>query len=295
MSKKKKKNKIKLFLGIFLLLFMTGALFLLIDFESPDSPLRNSTDERRQIVKRRDRDIPLRKEAPAEHRNLRARKKLAVVIDDIGHDLQALDALLRIKAPITLSILPHCRYSVESAEKAHRAGREILLHLPMEPHGYPERNNPGRGALLTAMDDSRLKIEIANNIRAVPYIVGVNNHMGSRFMEDEAKLKTVFKKLRQENLFFLDSRTTEGSKALAAAASTGIRFISRDAFIDNGGDPEETYRELLHIVRRKGDWKEKVVIGHPYPGTIAALKRAVKILPVEGIEIVPVSLLPLAH
>lgn len=288
-KKKKNKNKVKLFPGILLLLIIIGALLFLIDFESYVSP--PSTDERRVSKSRPRDDIPSRKEVPAGQRKPRTPKKLAVVIDDIGHDLQTLEALLQIKAPITLSILPHCRYTRESAEKARREGREILLHLPMEPHGYPERN-PGKGALLIVMDDDQLRRELAENIRAVPHIVGVNNHMGSRFMEAEAKVKTVFESLRRENLFFLDSRTTRNSKASAAAASTGIRLIVRDAFIDNGGDPEETYRELLHVVRQKGDWKRKVVIGHPYPGTIAALRRAVKILPAEGIEIVPVSRLP---
>lgn len=88
---------------------------------------------------------PPERQRTAEEKYI-ATRKVAIIIDDIGYDLAPVDELLAIDAPIAFSILPHCVHSVDSALALHRAGREVLLHLPMEPYAYP-RQNPGAGAL----------------------------------------------------------------------------------------------------------------------------------------------------
>lgn len=216
------------------------------------------------------------------------RQKIAIIIDDIGCDLTPLNELLKIDAPITFSILPHCTYSVDSAEKLYRAGREILLHLPMEPHGYPDKD-PGAGALFSRMNGEEIRRQVKKNIEAVPYIAGVNNHMGSRFMEDEDGLNIVFNRLSEEDLFFVDSLTTRRSKGKKLAKKIGLRFASRDIFIDNNQDFTIILQKFMNLLKKRNRWKTLIIIGHPYPGTILALKQAVPGIRAEGIEIVPVS------
>ena len=232
------------------------------------------------------------KDDSSESRNRVSRRcekrQLAIIIDDVGQDKALLEELLRINLPITISILPYCRYSTESAEKAHLAGRDILLHLPMEPHGYPEIK-PGAGALLTTMNPEQIEQELSRDLKAVPFVKGVNNHMGSRFMEDEQKLEIVFRALRTRKMFFIDSRTTVGTKARESAEKIGIKFLSRDAFIDNGADAEQTYQRLLQFVQARGNDGRKVLIGHPYPGTISALKRIAEDISRQDVEVVSVS------
>ena len=216
-------------------------------------------------------------------------QKIAIIIDDIGHDLSPLNGFLKIDAPITFSILPHCAYSIDAAEKLHLAGREILLHLPMEPHDYPDKD-PGPGALFTRMSKEELRRQIDENIKAVPYIVGVNNHMGSKFMEGKDKLNAVFSKLDEEGLFFVDSLTTGNSNGRELAEKTGLRFACRDTFfIDNTRDSTIIVQNFKNLIKKRKQWQTLLLIGHPYPCTISALKEVIPIIRAEGISIVPVS------
>jgi len=214
-------------------------------------------------------------------------RKIAIIIDDIGNVLLPVEELIKIDAPLTFSILPHCPYSISSAEDIHRAKREILLHLPMEPLSYP-RVNPGKGVLLLRMDSEELLRQLDDDIDAVPYISGVNNHMGSRFMADEKDLTVIMREMRKRNLFFVDSRTTSDTKGEKVASITGLPCLSRNVFIDNVQDYEATLKILLNL-SSSGETKPLIVIGHPYGTTIKALKEAVPLLRQSGVEIVPVS------
>ena len=59
--------------------------------------------------------------------------RAAIVIDDMGRDLEAAHKLLALDYPLTFSVLPYLRYTQMTAQEAHRGGREVMLHLPMEP------------------------------------------------------------------------------------------------------------------------------------------------------------------
>jgi uncharacterized protein len=212
-----------------------------------------------------------------------AEKKVAIIIDDIGFDLKSVKELIDIDAPIGFAVLPYSPHCGAAAEMLHGAGREILLHLPMEPLD-PEKK-PGPGALYRWMGEAQIRRQVEEDLAAVPRAAGVNNHMGSAFMEDEEKLAVVFQELKNRGLYFIDSRTTPNSKAGELARKTGIRFAARKTFIDNDKNIDATMQNLL------GNWEKKnsrlVMIGHPYPSTIAALKEAVPLLKARGILIVP--------
>jgi uncharacterized protein len=222
----------------------------------------------------------------------RTRKWVAILIDDIGYDLSPLHELLKIDASLTFAVLPHYAHSVDAANILHKAKREILLHLPMEPHTFPDEN-PGTGALLTSMSDRQIKEEVDRDLDAIPYLSGVNNHMGSKFMEDEAKLNIVFRELKKRNLFFVDSRTTPLSKGQEIAKKLRLRFVSRKIFIDNDNDYMTIFRNLTTRIDREFAHKPEavVMIGHPHPKTIQALKEAIPVLKARGIDVVPVSML----
>ena len=212
--------------------------------------------------------------------------KISVIIDDIGYNLSSLKELLKIDAPIAFAILPHCPRSVDAAEIIHGAEREILLHLPMEPHD--SNKNPGTGALFRWMQDSEIRQHLEKDLNAVPYVVGVNNHMGSAFMEDEEKLNIVFQELKERGLFFIDSRTTPDSRAERVAKKTKIRYASRKLFIDNDQDEEIIFKNFVGYLE-KHDRGTAVIIGHPYPETVKALRKAVPIIKSMGITVVPLT------
>ena len=219
-----------------------------------------------------------------------AKKKIAIIIDDIGCDLAPVRELLSVDAPIAFSILPYCPYSLEASEMIHRTGKEVLLHLPMEPHAYPEVK-PGPGTLLLSMEDHELRQQMEKDIHNVHYIKGVNNHMGSKFMEDEGKLSVVLSYLKKKGFYFVDSRTTSHSKGQEVSKKIGLRFLSRDVFIDNNQDYTFILDTLNHLSEKKDPQNKDpfLIIGHPYPSTIEALKKAIPHLKAKGIDIVPVS------
>jgi uncharacterized protein len=217
-------------------------------------------------------------------------RQVAIIIDDIGNDLGPVRELLKIDAEITFAILPLCSHTRDAAETLHTAHREILLHLPMEPASYPQEK-PGKGALFTDMNEKELLFQLDKDLASVPYVSGVNNHMGSKFMGDEEKLKLIFDRLKGKNLFFIDSRTTLHSKASAASEKSGLPLASRKIFLDNNRDYKEIYKILAGIARdtEAGDVSPIIIIGHPYPETIRAIKDATKMLREKGIVIVPAS------
>jgi len=214
--------------------------------------------------------------------------KIAILIDDIGQDLKPLDELLRLDAPIAFSVLPFCSHSLRAASKIHKTGREVLLHLPMEPLEYPERD-PGKGALLISMSEREIRSQVEEDLRAIPFARGVNNHMGSRFMQDRQKLKGLFRKLRERDLFFIDSLTTADSKAAEVADETGVQFASREVFIDHARDREMVFRNMQDLLDKKGQRQSLLVIGHPYPETIQALKTFLPRLRSAGVEVISLS------
>ena len=217
-----------------------------------------------------------------------ARPKVAIVIDDLGGENQISQEIVHWNIPLTLSILPFTPYSKTLAQQAHQRGKEIILHLPMEPQGYPG-TKPGEGVLLQRMDEEKLLGQLSKDLEAVPYIKGVSNHMGSRLMEDPTKLKVIMKELKRRDLFFLDSRTTPQTMGLQTAKSVGLRAAERSLFLDHSQDPEEIKEQLEKLVQLSRETGKAIGIGHPHPSTFKSLKEMIPRMKEKGIEIVPLS------
>ena len=74
--------------------------------------------------------------------------RIAIVIDDFGYNgSETTMGILGLDFPITISVLPHCPHTTDIAHAAHRVGKEVIVHIPMEPRGYPEVDT-GEGALM---------------------------------------------------------------------------------------------------------------------------------------------------
>ena len=216
------------------------------------------------------------------------RPRIAIVIDDLGLSKKAAEELLHLQAPLTFSIFPMRPFSRRIAQWAHSQGREVILHLPMEPRGYPLKD-PGEGALFVSMDKSELLHRLREDLEAVPYIKGVDNHMGSRFMEHGDKVRLVLRELKKRDLFFLDSLTTPKSRGYQIAQELAMRAGKRDLFLDNETavkDIKVQLERLKQIAQTRG---KAIGICHPYPSTIAALKEMIPKFQAEGMEIVPLS------
>ena len=259
-------------LVIFLIVVSIAGIIYVLQFKEEPSVIKEPKKETKQIEPRKAVTPKKAKEKPLSQKPVPIRQ-VAIIIDDIGYDLKPVKELLKINADLTFAILPLCTHTREAAEMFHRAHRETLLHLPMEPVSYP-REKPGNGALFTDMNDEELVFQLEKDIADVPYISGVNNHMGSKFMMDEKKLTIVFNKLKKNKLFFVDSRTSADTKAFVIAEKVGLPIAARKIFLDNNRDYNEIYNNVINIAKKDGDVSPVILIGHPYPETITG-KRSI--------------------
>jgi hypothetical protein len=214
--------------------------------------------------------------------------RAAIVIDDLGEDLQAARNLLGLPYPLTFSVLPHLLHSVETAEEACSAGHEVMLHLPMEPEPGPHPS-AGPGEIRTGMSGEELRRVLQQDLDSVPCVAGVNNHMGSRATQSAALMAVVMEALAERRLYFVDSRTTAGTVALEAARRQGLPAFYRSVFLDDTQTVPYTLgqlREFRHRVETQG---VALAIGHPYPSTCAALASFLPELARDDIQLVSPS------
>lgn len=218
--------------------------------------------------------------------------KVALIMDDMGYSLEAIETLKSLELPVTVSILPHSPYARETAEIARSSHLEVILHLPLEPINNSQEMYDDGGLILSDMDEPEI-IELLNqNFEMVPFITGTNNHMGSKITADNRVMSIILRSVLERNLFFIDSRTTSNSVAYNLAQKMGIPSAKRDIFLD--GERNEDYinrklQELFHRARRTG---VAVGICHPHPETLKVLKNSFhlvkeyKLQPVFASEIV---------
>lgn len=231
-------------------------------------------------------ETPLPVPEPAEPQD--RTPAVAIIIDDVGHNLRQGRRLIALPLPVALAILPQTLAAEQLAREAVAAGRTVLLHQPME-NGAGLSIGPG--GMYSGMSRERLQAQLRGNLDSLPGVRGVNNHMGSRLTAEREPMDWVMQVLHERGLFFIDSRTTAQTQAAIAAAAAGVPHLSRQVFLDNQRTPEaigQAFDQALAIARRTGT---AVMIGHPYPQTIDYLEqRLTEDLPaIEGVRVVSVE------
>ena len=218
----------------------------------------------------------------------RAKKKLAriaIIVDDLGLSMEPARRIGSIDADLTFSVLPMRPHSIDVADYLHARGKEVMLHLPMEGNG----KDPGPGAVFSGMSRSEVVKTVRNNIKSVPFISGVNNHMGSVVTADAVIMRQVYAELKKKRLFFIDSLTTNKSICRKAAQDIGVPFDARDVFLDNEKSYGYIKGQIDKLIMISMKHSEAIGICHPYPETIDALIREIPRIQELGIEIVRVS------
>jgi uncharacterized protein len=213
--------------------------------------------------------------------------KVVIIIDDMGNDMKALDEVLALPAPVAVAVLPLTRHSSETARKAESHGREVLLHLPMQPKGTLQGLGPG--ALMSGMGPEEIKENLSKDLASVPGAEGVNNHMGSLLTEDPAAMDALMLDLKSRDLFFVDSLTTSGSVACRMASKEGVLTASRRVFLDDSSDEAAIKVQLERLVRLAKKYGTAIAIGHPRPMTLAVLKEEIPLLPEQGVRVAKIS------
>ena len=188
--------------------------------------------------------------------------------------------------PLSFAFLPGAPNTEKLAAKAARLGRDVLVHLPLEPLNADI--NPGPGALRVNMTKEAILSVLKKDLGLVPDACGVNNHMGSKFTADKKAMSIVLGEIKRRGLFFVDSVTTNKSVAYALAQEMGIPSAARSVFLDDDHSPSDIKKELRHLVllaKRNGS---AIAIGHPFPDTekvlrdeLPSLRKEVLLVPVH--------------
>ncbi len=216
--------------------------------------------------------------------------RLAIIIDDLGYDGSAADAVLALPVPLTVAVLPHHPRSSEIAEEAHRRGDQVILHLPMQSESDAEGSGTGAVSesveLRVGMTSQEVEQAVDGMLETVPHAAGANNHQGSRATADPGLMGAVMRALARRGMFFIDSRTTVQTVAYDTAEREGVRAAFRKVFLDDTPAREAILRQLDLAARDAKQLGWAIAIGHPHPATIAALGEGLPRLEASGIRFV---------
>lgn len=215
--------------------------------------------------------------------------RIAIVIDDMGIDRKRSQRALALKAPVTFAYLPYAQGVAEQVRKAHAAGHEILVHLPMEPSS--ESIDPGPQVLLTELPSDEIAQRLAWNLAQMDGVVGVNNHMGSRFTSDTAAMRPVLEELHRRGLLFLDSRTAPNTVGYRMAQDLGMPALQRDVFLDNTDSHDAVAKQLAETEKQASKHGQAIAIGHPRDATLDMLELWIEDVQARGFALVPLTAL----
>lgn len=213
------------------------------------------------------------------------RPAVSIIIDDMGYDYGMDEAFLRINAPLSYAFLPLAPNTEKLAGQALASGRDVLVHLPMEPHN--RAIDPGPGVLRLDMDFNVILKTLKEDLDAVPGAIGVNNHMGSRYTEDRKAMEIVLNEIRRRRMFFVDSRTSAGTIAYDTARRLGIPAAWRSVFLDHTPTRKAVRHELKRLVNIATHNGRAIAIGHPLKATLQVLYRELPGLQ-KKVKLVPV-------
>ncbi len=197
---------------------------------------------------------------------------IAIIIDDIGYDYRNSRAAVELNQPFAYAVLPFSPHAEDLARLANELHKNVIVHLPMEADGHNHALGPG--ALMMDMSQPEIIAALTESLAAVPYAVGINNHMGSRLTRESDAMNWLMQAIVERgDLFFVDSRTTAGSVALQAALRADLAATARDVFIDNEQSAEAITRQLAVLVKRAKQVGHALGIAHPHAVTIEVLRN----------------------
>lgn len=289
--------------GVILALFVVGVLLFMFFNKSTEAPKSKSRMPAKPAAKLAVKPKPYKQTSsfPAAvitTPKIVSKKKIApgsagriaFVLDDWGGSLKNCKYLKEIPDPLAIAILPSLRYTDEIAKCASINGKTVMLHLPMEAQ-HNKDLYPVDYLIKTSMKPAKVEKILNGYLQKMPWIEGVNNHMGSKVTEDRVLMQVILKRLKKKNLFFLDSMTAQHSVCNEIAGGLGLPFTQRDIFLDNINTREEIIKQIVALAARARKNGSAIAIGHDRSLTLQVLKEQIPILKEQGFDIVNVKTL----
>nr|WP_314782152.1 divergent polysaccharide deacetylase family protein [uncultured Treponema sp.] len=202
---------------------------------------------------------------------LPSKGKLIFVFDDAGHNLEQLQYFLDLPFPCTIAVLPKLPNSIETARRIRAAGKELILHQPMQ--AVNPNIDPGEGAVKPGMNREEIKKIVASNVEEIGPIAGMNNHEGSLITSDKEAMEAVLELCREKNIYFLDSRTSSKSVVPQVAKKLNMSIWERAVFLDNKRDKAYMKKQIIDGLEIASQRGEAIMIGHVFTVDLAILLK----------------------
>lgn len=220
----------------------------------------------------------------------RQNKMASIIIDDFGNYSKGTDEMLALPYPLTVAVMPFLPHSRRDAEAAFLAGKEVIIHLPMEPL-RGRKSWLGPGVISSDLSDDEIRKRVNQAIDNIPHAIGINNHMGSKITANPRIMRIVLEECKKRNLFFIDSHTNYHSIACRTAKEVGVSCMENELFLDDQHTLAHVHRQVMLIASRLEHKDSCIAIGHVGSTghiTAKALKDKLPELAKE-VQIVPIS------
>lgn len=249
----------------------------------PDKPKESEKTGRETKAKKPESPIITDKPKPQEQEldasaypiqdlpELPSKGKLIFVFDDAGHNLEQLQYFLDLPFPCTIAVLPKLPNSIETAKRIRAAGKELILHQPMQ--AVNPNIDPGKGAVKPGMNREEIKKIVASNVEEIGPIAGMNNHEGSLITSDKEAMEAVLELCREKNIYFLDSRTSSKSVVPQVAKKLNMSIWERAVFLDNKRDKAYMKKQIIEGLEIASQRGEAIMIGHVFTVDLAILLK----------------------
>jgi polysaccharide deacetylase 2 family uncharacterized protein YibQ len=193
--------------------------------------------------------------------------------------------------PFAVAIVPGGPRSQDLFRAARKRSREVVLHLPLEPLGYP-RINPGPGTILVTMKPSTITGLVKRYLDQAGPVTAVANASGSLATQDMAVMTAVYEELRRRHVPFLHVMPAAGAVCRSLAADVGVSYEEPDAVIDGEARAktpkalEARWKQVLAQSRERG---AMVVMVRATPQVMEWLPRATTSKALAGVSLVPLA------
>ncbi|WP_024790089.1 divergent polysaccharide deacetylase family protein [Lebetimonas sp. JH292] len=208
--------------------------------------------------------------------------KLVIILDDVSFGYQV-KAIKHLPFEATPSFFPPTKIHPHTPVYA-KEFKDYMVHVPMQALAFA---HPEPDTIDTDWSYSQIKQRIDKIKKWFPKAEFINNHTGSKFTADKVEMEKLFRVLKEDNLGFVDSRTTPYSKARDAEKIYHIPFFERNIFLDNKPDINYIQNQLkkaVKIARKRG---YAIAIGHPHKTTIEALNESQNIL--KNVDVITIN------
>lgn len=261
---KKSKRRLPVILNYFLLAIILVLIGIIYQMRRPQLGL-----ERPSVVEEKQPEVA------------KIRGTIVLIIDDFGYrNDRVSDGFLELGVPLTCAVIPGHNNSAYFAELAKKAGKEVIVHMPMESHTATRGEE--KYVLNTSMTSAEIERRVERAFRELSVADGMNNHQGSKATENDRLMRVVGLTLKRLNKYFLDSRTTAKSIGESVMNEIGVRTGRRLVFLDNEFDPDLIRSQLVELAAKATSQGIAIGIGHAKPNTLSVLQEEIPRLKSQG-------------